>query len=174
MRTGRPPKPAALRKLEGMAGHRPLNEVEELKPRGPLGDPPDFLSPQARAVWQRVADAMPVGVIASADLDLMVAYVQAVSLLEEACRELQKTGAVIMGANDLLVVSPWCRVQIRQSLLVLRLASELGLTPAARASMAARLSVASGSVVDVIMPGTRQPSKLQRYLDQKPDKLPEN
>ena len=107
MRTGRPPKPLELRRLHGNPGRRPLPEVEELKPPGPLGAPPSFLSPEARAVWDRVADAMPRGMVASCDLDLMASYVTAVSLHEQTCRELRKTGPVIMGANDLLVVSPW-------------------------------------------------------------------
>ena len=89
MRTGRPPKPLELRRLHGNPGRRPLVEAEELKPRGPLGAPPGFLSPEARAVWDRVADAMPRGMVASSDLDLITSYVTAVSLHEQpaaSCR----------------------------------------------------------------------------------------
>jgi P27 family predicted phage terminase small subunit len=174
MRTGRPPKPLELRRLHGNTGHRPLVEVEEFKTRGPLGGPPDFLSPEARAVWERIANVMPRGMIASCDLDLMATYVTAVSLHEQACRELQKTGPVVMGANDIPVISPWCRVQIRQSLLVLRLAAELGFTPASRASMASRLATAAGT--GFAMPGERRrspTSSLDEYLAKKPDRLPD-
>jgi P27 family predicted phage terminase small subunit len=103
----------------------------------------------------------------------MASYVTAVSMHEQACRELQKTGPVIMGANDLLVMSPWCRLQIRMSLLILRLGSELGLSPVSRATLASKLATAAGT--DFAMPGQRQrlPDRLQQYLDAKPDKLPE-
>ena len=75
-----------------------------------------------------------------------------------------------MGANDLLVMSPWCRLQIRMSLLILRLGSELGLSPVSRSTLASKLAMAAGT--DFAMSGQRQPNRLQQYLDAKPDKLP--
>jgi hypothetical protein len=62
----------------------------------------------------------------------------------------------------------------RQALLILRLASELGLTPTSRASMAARLATAAGT--GFAMPGERRrlpTSSLDEYLARKPDRLPD-
>jgi P27 family predicted phage terminase small subunit len=168
----RRPQPLRLRRLHGNPSRRPLPpENEELEPRGgPLGAAPAYLSAEAKAVWERLNDSMPMGVIALCDADLLCAYVTAVALFEQACRELQRTPAVVMGANDVPVVNPWCRLQIRHSLLILRLGSELSLSPTSRASLASKIAAAAGT--DFAFPGQRQrPTKLDRYLQQKPDKL---
>ena len=147
------------------------SEPEELKPRQPLGPPPDFLGVEASAVWKRVSDSMPVGIVANCDLDLMAAYSEAVALHEQACKELNRTGPVVLGVNG-LVTSPWLRVQTRQALLILRLGAELGLSPASRASLASKIAAAAGT--DFAFPGQRQrPNALDEYLAKKPDRLPE-
>lgn len=54
---GPAPKPSELRKLEGMAGHRPLPANE---PQYPLGLPakPKRMSPGARKIWDKLVDEM--------------------------------------------------------------------------------------------------------------------
>ena len=83
-------------------------------------------------------------------------------------------GAVIRNHDGDLVKNPWLFVQDRQAVMVLRLASELGLTPTARASMAARLATAAGTGFAVPGEQRRSPtSRLDEYLASKPDKFPE-
>ena len=168
----RRPQPLQIRRLHGNPSRRPMPpEPEELKPRQPLGPPPDFLGVEASAVWKRVSDSMPVGIVANCDLDLMAAYSEAVALHEQACKELNRTGPVVLGVNG-LVTSPWLRVQTRQALLILRLGAELGLSPASRASLASKIAAAAGT--DFAFPGQRQrPNALDEYLAKKPDRLPE-
>jgi P27 family predicted phage terminase small subunit len=169
----RRPQPLELRRLHGNPSRRPMPpEPAELKPRQPLGPPPDFLSPEACIVWKRVSDSMPIGIIANCDLALMGAFCAAVALHEQACREISRTGPVVLGVNG-LATSPWVRIQTREALLLLRLGAELGLSPTSRASLASKIATAAGT--DFTFPGQRRrlPNGLQEYLDAKPDRLPE-
>ena len=172
MRTGRPPKSKALHLLHGNPSHKKLDAIDEPAARGPLGPPPEFLDEGAREVWLDLQNVMPLGVIASCDLPTMCAYCNSVAFHRRAVVQLRETGgAVIRNHDSDLVKNPWLFVQDRQAVLILRLASELGLTPTARASMAARLATAAGT--DFAMPGQRRRDRLQEYLDAKPDRLPE-
>jgi P27 family predicted phage terminase small subunit len=122
-------------------------------------------------VWRRVADSLPPGLLASCDADLFGCYVTAVTMHEEAARELTKTGLVIKGANGGAILSPLIRAQNRSALLMARLGSELGLSPTSRTHLASRLATA-GSAAEFIMAGRPQPkSRLDIYLEQKPDRL---
>jgi P27 family predicted phage terminase small subunit len=173
MRTGRPPKSKALHLLHGNPSHKRLDDIEEPLPRSPLGPPPEFLSEEAREVWAHLQNVMPLGLIASCDLPIMSAYCNAVALHRHAVIQMRETGgAVIRNHDGDLVKNSWLFVQDRQALLTLRLASELGLTPTARASMAARLATAAGTGS---MPGERRSrtSSLDEYLSRKPDRLPD-
>jgi P27 family predicted phage terminase small subunit len=175
MRTGRPPKSKSQHLLHGNPSHKKLADIHEPVTRGPLGPPPEFLDEGAREVWLDLQNVMPRGVIASCDLPTMCAYCISVALHRRAVVQLRETGgAVIRNHDGDLVKNPWLFVQDRQAVLMLRLASELGLTPTARAAMAARLATAAGT--DFAMPGERRrspTSKLDEYLARKPDRLPD-
>jgi P27 family predicted phage terminase small subunit len=173
MRTGRPPKTKALHLLHGNPSHKRLDDIEEPVTCGPLGDAPQWLDESAREVWSHLQNVMPLGLVASCDKAVMCSYCAAVALYQRAVVQLRKTGgAVVRNHDGDLVKNPWLYVQDRQALLILRLASELGLTPTARASMAARLSTAD---VSFVFPGQapRPRDELEAYLAAAPDRLPE-
>ena len=54
---GRKPKPTALKKLEGNPGKRPLNELEPL-PQVTMLRCPNWLEPEARTEWRRLAPVL--------------------------------------------------------------------------------------------------------------------
>ena len=77
MTTGRPPKPTALRILNGKAGHRSLNKSEpQIEPGAP--DAPEHLLPEARAEWDRVCGRLVAsGIMTVIDAGALAAYCQA-------------------------------------------------------------------------------------------------
>ncbi len=114
----------------------------EPKPRKQRARVPAWLSPDARAVWQRTAkqlDAM--GLLYAADEDVIVAYVHAVVNYRKATKIVEELGLLVEGRRDGLVTNPAVRVQRDAATLIRMLAAELGLTPSARS----RLSVEEGS-----------------------------
>ena len=66
-KTGRKPKPSALKRLEGNPGKRPLNELEPIPPVTGLTCPKHLL-PEAKKEWKRLAPIlMGMGLLTAAD-----------------------------------------------------------------------------------------------------------
>jgi P27 family predicted phage terminase small subunit len=168
---GRRPLPRTLHELHGNPSKKRLDDIEEPVTRGPLGPPPDDLDPSARQAWVELEEVMPVAVLASCDLPMVAAYCTAVARHREAVVRLRETGGAVMDRDGVLVTNPWSRVVDRQAVLIMRFSAELALTPAARASMAARIAAAGGSMATE---DRRRRSALDLYLEEKPDKLEPN
>ena len=74
---GRKPKPTALKLLEGNPGKRPLNDREPVPLKGDIKCP-DWLLPEAKKEWKRLAPALEaMGVLTMADLTAFEGYCQA-------------------------------------------------------------------------------------------------
>ena len=56
---GRKPKPTAVKKLEGNPGKRKLNTKEPVPAKG-MPDCPEWLLPEAKKEWERLADLIVV------------------------------------------------------------------------------------------------------------------
>jgi P27 family predicted phage terminase small subunit len=160
-----------LHQLHGNPSKKRLDDVEEPMTRGPLGPPPDDLDPSARQALVELEEVMPVAVLASCDLPMVAAYCTAVARHREAVVSLRETGGAVIDRDRVMVTNPWSRVVDRQAVLIMRFAAELALTPTARASMAARVATAGGSIATSDRRGR---SALDLYLDAKPDKLEPN
>jgi P27 family predicted phage terminase small subunit len=170
MRNDRPPTPLSLRKLRGNPSGKSLDPPEQVPPRGPLGEPPDWFDDDQRAVWKDLQAAAPYGLLTLADMPLVVAYVVAVALHRRAVIAMRDGGGPVITTKDgNLVQSPWLPIQNRQALIALKCASEMGLTPVSRAVLAARMREAGG-----VFPSARGESALEKYLREKPDKLDPN
>jgi P27 family predicted phage terminase small subunit len=135
-RPGPKPTPTHLRVLRGDRKDR-IN-VAEPKPKKQKPRCPDWLNPEAKVVWKRVAkqlDAM--GLLFSADADIIVAYSHAVVNYQKATRLVEEHGLLVEGRRDGMVTNPAVRIQRDSAQLIRQFASELGLTPSSRS----RLSV---------------------------------
>ncbi len=73
---GRKPKPTAVKKLEGNPGKRKLN-TKELVPAKGMPACPDWLMPEAKKKWERLAKLMnQMGVLTEVDMAAFAAYCQ--------------------------------------------------------------------------------------------------
>lgn len=84
MITGRPPKPARLKALEGNKGKRDLDK--ELTPQFESKDPgcPERLSPKAKAEWHRLAPLLTEkGLLSDADQAAFAMYCTTCALVED-------------------------------------------------------------------------------------------
>ena len=65
---GRKPKPTAIKKLEGNPGKRKLNTKEPIPAKG-MPECPEWLLPEAKREWERLADLMnQMGVLTEVDM----------------------------------------------------------------------------------------------------------
>lgn len=139
------PKPTALRIIEGNRSKRPLPKNEP-KPRVGIPQPPAQLDAYATAEWNRIAPELEaIGLLSTIDGTTLAAYCQCVSRwmqAEEAiakmkARDKLTSGLMIKTSNGNAIQNPLVGVANRSMLMAIRFASEFGMSPAARARLAA-------------------------------------
>ncbi len=129
---GRRPKPTRLKVLTGNPGKRPLNQ-DEPRPEVAIPDCPQELGPVAQREWNRLAGELAgLRILTNLDRAALAAYCGAYALWAEATEAIQKYGAMIKSPSGFPVQSPYLAVANRQAEIMMRIASEFGLTPASR------------------------------------------
>lgn len=131
-RRGRPPKPTAIKMLEGNPGKRPLNENEP-QPEKKAPECPSWLEPEAKLEWERMAEIMEgIGILTEIDMTSFAGYCQAYARWKEAEEFLSKHGTIFKTPSGYIQQVP--QVSIAQTYLkaMKDFASQFGLTPAAR------------------------------------------
>jgi P27 family predicted phage terminase small subunit len=143
---GPPPQPIPLRVLRGNPGKRALRygPEPEIPPAPPT--PPAFLDEFARGEWGRVARQLhSLHLLTWLDLQPLAAYCAAYSrwrraevlLLEAARNDPATQGLLVKGADGHPRASPLVRIARDAAGDMIRYASEFGMTPVARARIAA-------------------------------------
>jgi len=131
---GPAPKPTRLKVLQGEK--RPSRLRNEPQPDERPPQAPEWLTPEARKVWDRVvAELAGMQLAFAADADTIAAFCSSVALLARAERTLVEDGYLHDDANGNSRRSPW--VLIRRDALagIARFGLALGLSPAARARL---------------------------------------
>lgn len=119
---GRKPKATALKLLAGNPGCRKIND-EEPMPQVGIGDPPSWLKSRAAKKWREVRAALDAtGALTVADRDALASYCQTYARMVELERKSK------LAVDDR---KEWATLKDLH-LLVLKFASEFGLTPASR------------------------------------------
>lgn len=99
--------------------------------------PPDWLSAEASAEWDRIVPALVAsGHLARIDRAALVGYVQAWELFVRAARDVADRGVIVRGArNGELVRNPMVAVARDASASLRDAVKAFGLSPAARAAL---------------------------------------
>lgn len=129
---GRPPKPTAIKKLEGNPGKRPLNKNEpQPKKRAPRC--PSWLEKDAKKEWRRlVKELEELGLLTSLDWGIFAGYCQSYARWKEAEEFISKHGSISKTSSGYIQQIPQVSIA-QQNLKQMRtLGSELGLSPSAR------------------------------------------
>ncbi len=136
-RRGPPPKPTAIRLLDGNPGKRPLN-TREPRPRPGVPRSPSDLNDEGKRVWRRlVAELRRMGVVATVDADALEGYVRTYLRWKAAERFLEEHGAVYPIRDEqgrIKCMAQFPQVAIARNLLLILKSyqQEFGLTPASR------------------------------------------
>ncbi len=143
---GPPPKPSALRLLEGgNRGRRPL-PLNEPQPPQPVEVPacPPYVTGYARDEWERViGDLCATGVYANVDQSMLAAYCMTYGrwrLAEDVASRLASQdsashGMLLKTQSGNVVQNPAVGIANVARRDMLRLAAEFGLTPSARVDL---------------------------------------
>lgn len=128
---GRPPRPAALRLVEGNPGHRTIPRPPQPRSRAPRC--PSWLDPEAKREWIRVApDLGHMHLLTGVDRASLVVYCQAVAEFEQAIAVLRKKGRTFKTPNGFIQARPEVAMMHRSAVLIRMFAEQFGLTPSAR------------------------------------------
>ena len=134
---GRKPKPTALKVLEGNPGKRPLNEHEPVPPKVQLKCP-DWLLPEAKKEWKRLAPALEaMGVLTMADLMAFAGYCQAYARWREAEEFISQHGSIFKTPSGYVQQVPQVSIAQQNLKIMQSFCSDFGLTPATRSRIIA-------------------------------------
>ncbi len=169
MKTGRKRVPTVLRELHGNPQqHRmPDNEPECV---GDLWAPPAYMDEEQREQWNYVVDHAPPGLLTGTDREILTTFVNACVEYARAVVEVRAIGQVVKTTDGNAIQNPFLGIMNRQALLMSKFGAELGLSPAARAS----LGIAAPAFGDGPATGRRRRAgegSLAEYLKLKPDRL---
>lgn len=132
MAAGRKPKPTALKELEGNPGKRKLN-TRESKPEKGIPTCPDWLLPEAKREWTRLAENLgKLGVLTKIDRSVFAAYCQSYARWKEAQEHIDREGSTFETDKGYQQQTPWVGIANTNQKLMLQAASEFGLTPSSR------------------------------------------
>jgi P27 family predicted phage terminase small subunit len=167
MKRGPKVKPLVLREIHGHPSHRPI-PVDEPEGVGDVWDPPAYMDTEQRAHWAYVVDHAPPGLLTGTDRDVLATFVNACVEYRRAVLEVRAIGQVVKTKEGNAIQNPFMGIMNRQAVLIHRIGSELGFSPAARASL--------GAAAPDFGDGTGRRRRggemsLDEYLALKPDKL---
>ena len=139
---GRKPKSTVIKLLTGNPGGRKLNKNEPKYPRMEV-TPPEHLNLAAQEEWARLYETMAAqGMITTVDRAALAAYCVAYSRWVKAETKLNEMmeksvdsllgGMVFKTHRDNLSVNPLIRIANAAMDIMVRIASEFGMTPASR------------------------------------------
>ena len=133
---GRKPKPTRLKVIAGNPGKRPLNKNEP-KPMTNTPDCPPELSPAAQQEWKRlVSELSALNMLTNLDRVALATYCEAYALWVEAISAIRKYGTMVKSPSGYPMQSPYLAIANKQAEIMMRIASEFGLTPASRSRIA--------------------------------------
>ena len=154
-RTGRPPKPTALKELEGNPGKRPLNK-DEPKPKQQAPKCPSWLLPDAKAEWKRLSKELEaLGLLTEVDMAAFAGYCQAYARWKEAEEFISKHGSILKTSTGYIQQIPQVSIAQQNLKQMRNFCSELGLSPSARSrlSISNRGSTIEGDAMEALLAG---------------------
>ena len=133
---GRKPLPSKVKKLAGNPGKRALRP--EPKPKGGELRRPAWMTGYARAMWERIIGAWRgTGVLTGADQGALEAYCAAYGRFVAAQADVEAHGLTLTDNFDNVKKNPAVTVLGEAVAQMRSLGAEMGLTPSARARLAA-------------------------------------
>ena len=140
---GPPPKPTALKLIQGNPGKRPLNEKEP-KPAAAIPEPPESVRSDeiAFAEWNLMAPVLSrLGILTEIDGSALAQYCRAFSLVECCTAMIERDGMFVEHTNKFgavnVVSHPALRELRNAEPLMGRALAKLGMTPADRSRIRA-------------------------------------
>ena len=103
-----------------------------------MPDCPEWLLPEAKKEWERLADLMnQMGILTEVDMAAFAAYCQSYARWKEAQEHIDSEGSTFETDKGYQQQTPWVGIANTNQKLMLQAASEFGLTPSSRSRIVA-------------------------------------
>ena len=141
MAGGRPKKPTALHILNGNPSKIPNLGANEPKPVPIAPAPPDWLCPDARVEWDRIAPQLEsLGLLTQVDMAALVAYCESWAQYKRAITHIHKHGETFDLLDDdgnvkYVQQSPQVSIANKALANIKSFCTEFGMTPSSRSRM---------------------------------------
>jgi len=131
---GRPPKPTAIKKLQGTARADRVKANEPKPKKGSVAPSvPGHLSADAKKEWRRVAKELHgLGLLTSIDRTALAAYCETYVTWVDALAQCRKLGLIVKTTNGNAVQNPYLSVASQAEKRMRGWLSEFGMTPSSR------------------------------------------
>lgn len=140
------PQPTALRILRGNPGKRRINHREPQHGPLPVACPAELTDPVARAEWDRVAPSMILcGQVTTLDRASLIGYCQKWAQWQALEQEAAGHPFIVRSPNGYPLPNPALCMANKAFNLLLKAASELGMTPAGRSRVSVSPSAAAAA-----------------------------
>lgn len=131
-----PPKPEAIRDLEGDRSKGKSAYGDTPKPKRGAPTPPHWLTSEALAEWGRIVPELEtIGLLSVVDRAALTAYVTSWATFAECAQDIDSRGVMVEGRDGNLVKNPSVSMQRDALAQIKAWCTEFGLTPSARARM---------------------------------------
>jgi P27 family predicted phage terminase small subunit len=136
MAKGRKKLPTNLKVIKGTIRKVRENEKEpQFLILNELPEPPEYFSDYARKIYLETGlQLITNGILTKIDFEIFLAYITELARYKDSQMQLHKLGHILKIDNK-PVVNPYLRVSEKSILILLRIACEFGLTPAARSKV---------------------------------------
>ena len=164
---GRPPKPTAIKVLEGNPGKRPLNKNEP-KPKPIAPKCPSWLEPDAKKEWKRLSKELEaMGLLTQVDMAVFAGYCQAYARWKEAEEFISKHGSILKTSSGYIQQIPQVSIAQQNLKQIRGFCSELGLTPSARSrlNISNTGNVTEGDAMAALLAGVPKADDLMKKED---------
>lgn len=127
-----PPKPLAIKILEGNPGKRPLN-LNEPKPKKVKPECPDWLEDEAKKEWFRIVPELErLGLLTVVDVAALIGYCQSWARYVEAEKYLSENDTVFVTDKGYMGQVPQVAMAQKYLKLCQSFMIQFGLTPSSR------------------------------------------
>ncbi|HPI31682.1 MAG TPA: phage terminase small subunit P27 family [candidate division Zixibacteria bacterium] len=131
-----PRRPAALKRLAGNPGRRPIRDDFDAGRLDRVPSPPAWMGAETKAFYRRAGrDLVDLGLLARVDVPALIALAVQWGRWVQAERELNARGPVIVTAHGAQVVNPWLTVCNRAFDRFVALLAQFGGTPVSRTKL---------------------------------------
>lgn len=134
---GRKPKPSYLAALDGGASHSRVENPDEPKPEGVLGDPPPHMTATQQKLWRDTLNNAPPGMLTDLDGSVLEGWVVAYDRHREYSELVNTLGPRVKRGNQ-TIMNPFIAEARRQVLVMRAFAADLGFSPTTRTRVKAK------------------------------------